>query len=171
VLDVFNSAFQVSFPILPNANSVYNTYTQPGGTSPYPLDYVIDQAGRVAYFNTEYDPEAMIAVINNLIAHPAPVAETPAVAAMQVTASPNPFNPRTEISFTLPRAGRVNLDIHDARGFLVRRLVAAEHFTGGTNRVRWDGLDDSGQTLPTGLYLVRVVSGRLSVTGKITLIR
>ncbi len=170
-LAVFNSAFQVSFPILPNASPTYNTYRQPGGTSPYPLDYVIDQAGKVAYFNTEYDPEAMVAVIDELLAHPAAIDEVPAAAPLRVLASPNPFNPRTEISFWLPTAARVTIDLHDARGHLVRRLVPAAGYSAGHSTVAWDGTNDSGHALPTGLYLVRVRAGNLSVTGKLTLVR
>ena len=170
-LEVFNSAFQVSFPILPGATTTYNLYRQPGATSPYPLDYVIDQEGRVAYFNTEYDPEAMVAVIDQLLAHPAPVDSTPLLRPLRVTARPNPFNPRTIITFSLPKAGVVSLDIHDPRGRLVRRLLVAENYDAGDSSVLWDGTSDSGRALPTGLYLVRVRTGGSSITGKLTLVR
>lgn len=58
-LQAFLSAFQVTFPMLLDAGSVYWDYQQSGSVSPYPLDYVIDQEGRVAYFGTEYDPGAI----------------------------------------------------------------------------------------------------------------
>ncbi len=170
-LEVFINAFQASFPILPNTSQTYNIYRQPGATSPYPLDYIIDQMGKVAYFNTEYDPEAMVAVIDNLLANPAAAGDTPVVAPLRVAARPNPFNPRTEIIFSLPQAGKIKLDIHDARGHLVRRLVSDQPYGAGDNSVFWDGTDNAGRSLPTGLYLVRVRSGRTSVTGKLTLVR
>ncbi len=170
-LDVFTSAFQVSFPILPNTETAYNNYNQPGGTSPYPLDYVIDQAGNVAYSSTEYDPEAMVAVIEALLAQPAAAGDAPQFLLPQVFAYPNPFNPRTEISFTIVQAGRVSLTIYDARGNRVRQLLTNETYGAGTNSVRWDGVDDTGRAAPTGLYLVRVKTDRRSVTGKLTLIR
>lgn len=170
-LDVFNSAFQVSFPILPNTWTTYNAYRQPGGTSPYPLDYVVDQAGRVAYFNTEYNPEAMVAVIDALLAQPAPVSDLPVPVKIAITARPNPFNPRTEITFSLPGASPVTLDIHDVRGQLVRHLIADAVYTAGDHAVRWDGDDDQGRHLPAGVYLARVASRRGAATKKLTLVK
>ena len=66
-LEAFMSAFQVTFPILLDANTLIGTYRQSGAASPYPLDYVIDQDGRVAYYSTEYDPESMVEVIDQLL--------------------------------------------------------------------------------------------------------
>jgi hypothetical protein len=171
-LQIFLDAFQVTFPVLLEANSAYNQYRQSGGHSPYPLDYVIDQAGRVAYFNTEYAPEAMVAVIDDLLLNPAPVEDLPeAGPGLSLEARPNPFNPRTEIHFRLPRAGRVALDIHDARGHLVRRLIVDERFDEGLGLVVWDGTDDQGRALSTGLYLARIRSGGVSAISKLTLLR
>ena len=53
-LQVFLDAFQVSFPILVETRTSYNIYRQTGATSPFPLDYIIDQAGRVAYWSGWY---------------------------------------------------------------------------------------------------------------------
>jgi hypothetical protein len=167
----FTGAFQVSFPILPDAEETGVVYRQTGGTSPYPLDYIIDQTGRIAYIGLEYDPDSMVAVIDELLAQPSPADLTPHLSPLRVTARPNPFNPRTIITFLLPRAGAVSLDIHDPRGRLVRRLLVDESHEAGESNVLWDGASDSGRALPTGLYLVRVRSGGASVTGKLTLIR
>jgi hypothetical protein len=57
----------VTFPILPVAQSVHETYYQPPTNSPFPLDYVIAPDGTVAYFSTEYDPESMVQVIDALL--------------------------------------------------------------------------------------------------------
>jgi hypothetical protein len=164
-------AFQISFPILFGSLATYDQYRQVGIT-PYPLDYVIDQAGRVAYFNTEYDPEEMTAVIDDLLLNPTPVDDLPAaVPNLSLEAQPNPFNPRTEIHFRLPRAGKVALDIHYARGRLVRRLIVDETYDEGPGVVAWDGTDDQGRALSTGLYLARIRSGGLSAISKLTLLR
>ena len=171
-LQVFLDAFQVSFPILLETQSSYNMYRQSGATSPFPLDYVIDQAGRVAYFNTEYDPEEMIDIIDQLLADPAPVDDLPdPPLSLRLEARPNPFNPRTEIHFDLPRDGTVHLDIHDARGNLVRRLIAGRPYDAGHGVTTWDGTDDHGRDLPTGLYLARIRAGKFSEIGKLTLLR
>ena len=133
---------------------------------------MIDQAGRVAYFKTEYDPEEMIAVIDDLLLNPTPVEDLPtAVPNLSIEAQPNPFNPRTEIHFRLPRAGKVALDIHDARGHLVRRLIVDETYDEGPGVVAWDGTDDQGRALSTGLYLARIRSGGFSAISKLTLLR
>ena len=171
-LDVFLDAFQVSFPILMETQTTYSAYRQSGASSPFPLDYVIDQEGRVAYFNTEYDPEAMVEVIDALLLNPSPVDDLPGAASLlRLTARPNPFNPRTEIHFDLPRAGPVELDIHDAGGRLVRRLVDGLHFEAGSGVAAWDGADDQGRALPSGLYLARIRSGRIAAISKLTLLR
>ena len=84
-------------------------------------------------------------------------------APLSLQAVPNPFNPATELRFTLPDgARRVALAVHDARGRLVRRLaVDAE---GGLQRVNWDGRSDAGQAAPSGVYFARLdVDGVVSV--------
>jgi hypothetical protein len=168
----FIDAFQVSFPIIPDASTINTSYRQSGGTSPYPLDYIIDQAGRVAYHGTEYDPETMTAIIDNLLLHPAPVSETPlAPVPLYLDAQPNPFNPRTAIIFEMARPGLVNLDIHDARGRLVRRLASGDFHDAGRRTVFWDGTDDRGRYLPSGIYLAHVTAGGQSATTKLTLVR
>jgi len=126
----------------------------------------------VAYFNTEYDPEAMTTVIDKLLLSPAPVGEIPGVENdLRLEARPNPFNPRTEIHFRLPRAGRVDLDIHDARGRLVHRLIRGQSHEEGPGVVTWDGTDDRGRVLATGLYLARIRAGGFSAISKLTLLR
>jgi hypothetical protein len=85
-------------------------------------------------------------------------------------ASPNPFNPRTELSFTLPAAGRVRLDIHDVRGALVRRLVD-DSLAAGEHRRDWDGRDDAGRPVPSGTYVARLESGPTVEAVKLVLVR
>ena len=68
---------------------------------------------------------------------------------------PNPFNPRTIIAYDLAVAGAVALDIYDLKGARVRRLVA-ENRSAGRHTVVWDGLDESGQRVASGVYLARL---------------
>ena len=69
-LQVFVDAFQISFPLLLDVGTTYTAYRQSGAVSPFPLDYVIDRNGNVAYFSTEYEPEKMVQVIDTLLANP-----------------------------------------------------------------------------------------------------
>ena len=64
---------------------------------------------------------------------------------------PNPFSPETQISFELPREGKVELTIYAPDGRLVRRLVAGEH-AAGRHTARWDGLNAAGRKVSGGVY-------------------
>ena len=71
IVEAFASTFGLTFPILLDAGEAYGQYGQSPAISPYPLDYVIDQSGQVAYFNSEYDPDSMVAVIDQLLGNSA----------------------------------------------------------------------------------------------------
>ncbi|MEZ4398169.1 MAG: choice-of-anchor J domain-containing protein [Candidatus Krumholzibacteriia bacterium] len=83
---------------------------------------------------------------------------------------PNPFNPSTEIAFTLPQAGLWHVLVYDASGRRVRTL-ADGWLEAGTQRLRWDGLDDRGASASSGLYLLRVAGPAGQVTGKMVLLK
>lgn len=85
-------------------------------------------------------------------------------------ASPNPFNPRTELAFALPVAGRARLRIHDARGALVRTLVD-DALAAGEHRPQWDGLDRAGRPMPSGAYFARLEAGGVVEAVKLVLVR
>ncbi|HKW15449.1 MAG TPA: FlgD immunoglobulin-like domain containing protein, partial [Candidatus Krumholzibacteria bacterium] len=65
--------------------------------------------------------------------------------------SPNPFNPETTIRFELPSAMRVQLSIFDVHGRLVRKLID-EQRAAGASTAEWNGRDDSGAGVATGVY-------------------
>jgi sugar lactone lactonase YvrE len=89
--------------------------------------------------------------------------------AVRLGGHPNPFNPRTTLSFDLPADGAVDLDIFDARGRLVRRLIDGAPRVAGAHRVAWDGRDDTGRTLPAGVYLAQLRGAGAATTVKLTL--
>jgi flagellar hook assembly protein FlgD len=60
------------------------------------------------------------------------------------------------ISFALPQAGRVKLDIYSESGQLVRRLVDHE-LKAGRHAFRWNGRNEAGQTVAAGIYLYRII--------------
>jgi PKD repeat protein len=79
-------------------------------------------------------------------------------AAVKAFASPNPFNPETSISYSLRNSGNVTVRIYSLQGRLVRTLE--ERFaSAGTGEVRWNGRDDRGHTVASGMYLVKVKQG------------
>jgi hypothetical protein len=86
---------------------------------------------------------------------------------------PNPFNPATEITYSLPddlpSSVPLSLAIYDMRG---RRVVAFDlDRSAGEGRVTWRGTDASGQAAPAGVYLAKFVCGDHLETKKLTLVR
>ncbi len=65
---------------------------------------------------------------------------------------PNPFNPSTTFAFELRDPAPVRLTVLDARGRVVRRLLDGETRPAGRTEMRWDGRDDAGRALPSGVY-------------------
>ena len=84
---------------------------------------------------------------------------------------PNPFNPRTEIRFELARAGAPNVAVFDLRGHKVRELLADQPLTAGAHALVWDGRDDAGRDVASGLYVCRVEADGLRLERKMTLLR
>ncbi len=78
-------------------------------------------------------------------------------AILSLAAAPNPFNPKTEIRFTLAHAGVARLTIHDVGGRLVRTL-AARPFSAGVHEFSWDGRGEGGDPVASGVYLARVAA-------------
>jgi hypothetical protein len=84
--------------------------------------------------------------------------------------APNPFNPSTFISFTLPDEAQVTLSIHDAGGALVRVLLDAVRDR-GTHRVAWDGRNDQGTPMSSGVYFYRLHAGKFTESRKMVLVK
>lgn len=86
------------------------------------------------------------------------------------SAHPNPFNPSTTLSFTVSGAGSVpvTVDVFDLSGRLVRRLLDAS-VPAGDHTARWDGRDDDGSSVPSGVYLARVRAGDDLLAAKLLL--
>jgi hypothetical protein len=102
--------------------------------------------------------------------YPTAVPAVPARAAL-LPNWPNPFNPSTELRFSLSAAGPVTLAIHDLAGRCLRRLLDGAERAAGEQGLRWDGRDDAGRALPSGIYLVRLEAAGLSLSRKLTLLK
>ena len=81
---------------------------------------------------------------------------------------PNPFNPTTEIEFRLRKAGQVKLAVYNTLGQKVVTLVDAKR-TAGTYSVKWDGRNDNGNPVTTGIYFYKLELGANSITKKMLL--
>jgi outer membrane protein assembly factor BamB len=84
---------------------------------------------------------------------------------------PNPFNPSTTISFVTREAGPVDLGVFDAAGRRVRTLARGLHLEAGTHEFIWNGADQSGSPLASGVYFARVESGLAGESRRITIMK
>ncbi|MBI3872305.1 MAG: M6 family metalloprotease domain-containing protein [candidate division Zixibacteria bacterium] len=89
---------------------------------------------------------------------------------LDLSNAPNPFNPATTISYTTDGTQPVTLDVFNILGARVAGLVSGAS-TPGTHQIVWDGRDDHGQGVASGVYLARLDTGRSHVTRKMVLIR
>ncbi|RMH81657.1 MAG: T9SS C-terminal target domain-containing protein, partial [Calditrichaeota bacterium] len=83
---------------------------------------------------------------------------------------PNPFNPTTTIEFSLPHVSRITLHVYDVAGRKVKTLVNGT-FPAGTHTVQWDGTNEAGEPVTSGVYLYRLTSGNYTAVRKMLLVR
>jgi hypothetical protein len=83
---------------------------------------------------------------------------------------PNPFNPSTTIAYSLAGDSDVTLAIFDVKGSRVKTL-ASGHETTGIHRVPWDGTNERGTRVSSGVYFYRLIAGSFKDTKKMVLLR
>ncbi len=84
--------------------------------------------------------------------------------------SPNPFNPTTTIRFSLAESGPVELRVFNVRGELVRTL-ASGNLSAGVHALEWDGRDDRGNLIASGVYFYRLSAADFAQTRKMLLLK
>jgi len=83
---------------------------------------------------------------------------------------PNPFNPTTLVDIHLPEKSNLNVSIFSVTGRLVNTLLN-KGVQAGAYTISWSGKDQMGQTVPTGIYFMKVVSGDQIVTKKLAYLK
>ena len=83
--------------------------------------------------------------------------------------APNPFNPRVSFRFALPEPRHTVLALYDAAGRRVRTLIA-DGYPAGSHEVIWDGTDDKGRNVASGVYFVQLRAGNFAAQHKVTLL-
>jgi hypothetical protein len=103
---------------------------------------------------------------------PAPTGVGPGlpVDLLHLNVFPNPLNPSTTIEYSIPMGGRVTLRVYDAAGHLVRTLLDAVQ-PEGARRITWDGRDDAGAGIASGVYLLRLEAAGQQHTRKLVLLK
>ncbi|RPJ42562.1 MAG: T9SS C-terminal target domain-containing protein, partial [Candidatus Latescibacterota bacterium] len=96
--------------------------------------------------------------------------DVPAPAGLHARVAPNPFNPTTSAKFYAPEAGAYSVSVFDVSGRLARRIEGRSSIAGWVE-VPWDGRDDAGAPVSSGVYLIRVNAGGRSETVRSVLVR
>ncbi len=120
-----------------------------------------------------FDPDGTIADLGAFFFDQGGATGAPDVAGADlghVAAAPNPFRNSTAITLVTEREARVQVDVIDVRGRLVKRL-ADDVRAPGPVRVEWDARDESGARVAAGVYLARIVVGGTARTAPIVLVR
>ncbi len=87
-----------------------------------------------------------------------------------LSCNPNPFNSASAIKVNIPKNGQIKLTIYDIKGNMVETIADGE-FSAGAHTFRWDGNDDNGNSLSTGIYFVRLDTENSTIVRKIALIK
>jgi hypothetical protein len=83
---------------------------------------------------------------------------------------PNPFNPSTTIRFSIPEATQVTLIVYNNLGQKVRTL-SDENMSAGAYQVSWDGTNDTGQLMSSGIYYYQIQAGSFNQVKRMILIK
>jgi len=83
---------------------------------------------------------------------------------------PNPFNPQTTIAFSLKERGHVSLKVYNVNGELVKTLINEQRNSGADTKT-WDGQNDAGETVSSGVYFYKLVTSNFTQTKKMVLLK
>ncbi len=97
--------------------------------------------------------------------------DIPGTGTMLRRSYPNPFNPSTTIEFYISEKTFVTMTIYDISGRRLRRLLDAKNYDAGLHKTQWDGRDDSGNRLASGVYFCRFEAGEKISSRKLILLR
>lgn len=89
---------------------------------------------------------------------------------IEITNYPNPFNPETTIQFSLPYPGRVKLVVYNIKGQQVK-MILNEYKDAGEYLVGWNGTDDNGGIVPSGVYFYNISIDKEVFSGKMLLLK
>jgi hypothetical protein len=100
-----------------------------------------------------------------------PVPVTPSKIAFEASNYPNPFNPSTTIKYSMPKAGHLKLSIYNVRGQLVKTMIDGERPAGADQTIVWDGTNNQGSAVSSGVYFFEAVTGGNVEVRKMTMVK
>lgn len=83
---------------------------------------------------------------------------------------PNPFNPRTTISFSLPKESNCIMEVFNIKGQKVKTLLNDKQ-TKGNHKVVWNGTDDNGKSVSSGMYFYKLTTPERVITNKMIMLK
>jgi hypothetical protein len=127
-----------------------------------------DGVGEISLLNAEFDEGVSAEISREALS---PKALLPKAFAMSQN-YPNPFNPSTTIAYDIPEGDNVHvqLNVYNMRGQLVRTLVD-ESKSEGSYQIQWDGSDNYGRRVSSGVYFYRIKAGEFSKTRKMVILK
>lgn len=143
----------------------------PGQTVHLPFAVVYGTSLEVFQANVDRAHERWLDA--DIVAIAPPPGETPPPVERRLTLAqnrPNPFNPSTTIFFSIEKSSPVRMVVYDLAGREVRTLADREYEAGDWS-VTWDGMDDAGRAMPSGLYLYRLETANRILSRKMMLVK
>jgi hypothetical protein len=154
-----------------------NVYRGRDGGALERVDVVFDANGRGFEYTdlsveagSTYRYQIGIADADGEFLSPVEEVRIPSMTASLSQNTPNPFNPTTQINFTIPARENVTVSVYDASGRLVRTLVD-EARGSGSHSIQWDGRDNAGTTVGSGVYFCRLTAGSYTESRKMVMLK
>ncbi|HQC31418.1 MAG TPA: T9SS type A sorting domain-containing protein [Candidatus Cloacimonas sp.] len=152
----------------------YNYQIEAGQTVIYSLNYIAGNSVNEIHTNMQITTNDPLHPIVTIPVNLSPLANDDNVNIPYVTALqknyPNPFNPETTIHYSLREAGPVKIEVYNIKGQLVRYLVN-ELKNAGNYTVIWNGKDEQGKNVSSGIYFYRMQTKNYSATQKMMLMK
>jgi len=158
---------------------ISNTFTNTGGgqstvvLSGFSFHYIRDDAVRFPPARVEHLLDILNMMQNSLTPPTTGIPDGDAKLTRNSLdpAYPNPFNPTTTIRYTIKERAHVSLKVYNAAGQLVRTLVDEVQSPDGVQPMTWDGANNAGQTVSSGVYFYRMVTKNFAQTKKMVLLK
>jgi len=159
----------VTFPLCIDGRDVASDF---GAT--YDRSMVIDQQGVVRYYGGSHSPHnwsEINNVIQGLLTTTDIQDETLSAYKFELKPNyPNPFNPQTNIPFTINKTQKVKLEVYNISGQLVKTIINAA-FAAGSYTASWNTLDNNNNAISSGIYFIRLSGEKTNMTRQIILIK
>jgi hypothetical protein len=133
---------------------------------------IFDYLDKVNAPRVDYSPCAPDSIDHSLTTgvFAAPTGIVPAEFALHQN-YPNPFNSETIVRLTLERPADVHIEVYDVLGRAVKEVVSRRYAEPGTYAVAFDGTDNSGRALPSGVYFYRLIADNVREVRKMVLLK